>query len=279
MNDITIRPVGAVVYWGCSTTDREKLSEKAERCGFGDLVPNKRTPESALFNALKDGVPDAGVTRDYLIQPLKSRNQKGFEVVEVHKGTERNSYSALFSARVHSDTVKFSEGLWDYATIDGNTVQDLYDQYRRTLTGAAVGSFLVSVCQRLRGTSLRPSGGIYWIPEDSLDRWNDVTDAVESSACDYGKSEVFRLRTLLDAQSASAVISAITKEVTDQSDEILEGIGELGEKALRTREERSRELKKKVEHYEGMLGESLGKLKTVCDIATKSAAHAALAQL
>ena len=56
-------------------------------------------------------------------------------------------------------------------------------------------------------------------------------------------------------------------------------MGELGARALRTREERSRVLKAKVEHYEQMLGEGLDKLKSVCDIATKSAAHAVLAQL
>tara|TARA_R110000824_G_scaffold189979_3_gene371359 strand:+ start:837 stop:1676 length:840 start_codon:yes stop_codon:yes gene_type:complete len=272
-----VDPVGAVVYWGVGETDRDELGRELGHIGLGKFLPGQRTPDSALFNALKDSVPERGITRDYLIQSHRNRGDNGYEVVEVHKEEQNNGYEALFSARVKDDKITFSEGLWDYATIDASGVQGSYDHFRQVITGSSMGSCLVDICQHLRGTSLRPSGGIYWLPEDAVSLWDEVGLAVSRSAVD--ESSVYRLRTVMDERAAEAVIDAITSEVDAQSAEILDGIGELGERALRTREERSRVLKAKVEHYEQMLGEGLDKLKSVCDIATKSAAHAVLAQL
>ena len=278
-NKVFVDPVGAVVYWGAGETQRDVLKTGLEDLGLERFLPNCRTPESSLFNALKDEVPETGMTRDYLIQSLKDRGNNGYEVVEVLKGDKNNSYSALFSARVDktSERLVLSEGTWDYATLDGPSLQKSYDRYRGILTGSSMGACLVDICQHLRGTSLRPSGGIYWLPEDSVGMWDKVGGAVSQAA--LTESNVYRLRTIMDEKAAVAVIDAITSEVDAQSAEIMEGIGQLGERALRTREERSRVLKAKVEHYEQMLGEGLDKLKSVCDIATKSAAHAVLAQL
>ena len=276
---VEVHPVGAVVYWGVGNTNRKHLKSELDDLGLVQYLPNKRTPDSSLFNALKSDVPEVGASRDYTIQSLKDRGNNGYEVVEILKGEKCNTYNVMYSARVDktSEKVVFSEGLWDYSTIDTAGVQKEYAHFREVLTGSSMGACLVDICQHFRGTSLRPSGGIYWLPEDAVETWDKVGQAVFDSG--DGDSSVYRLRTVLDESAASAVIDAITAEVDAQSSEIIEGIGELGERALRTREERSRNLKAKVEHYEQMLGEGLDKLKSVCDIATKSAAHAVLAQL
>ena len=278
---VEVHPVGAVVYWGVGNTNRSQLARGLDDLGLVQYLPNKRTPDSSLFNALKHEVPEGGISRDYTIQSLKDRGNNGYEVVEILKGEKYNTYNVLFSARVDktSEKVVFSEGLWDYSVIDNISVQKEYDNFREVVTGSAMGACLVDICQHFRGTSLRPSGGIYWLPEDVVETWDKVGQAVSDSSTGGNESNVYRLRTVLDESAAAAVIDAITAEVDAQSGEIIEGIGELGERALRTREERSRNLKAKVEHYEQMLGEGLDKLKTVCDIATKSAAHAVLAQL
>lgn len=279
--ETSVEAVGCIVYWNCLATDRESLSDGLDGLDMGHLLPNKRTPESALFHALKAFTP-SGKRSDFIVEPLKSRGDNGYEVVEVKRGVSSNDYTPAFSASIDkaSGVVRVIEGSWEYSDINGVNLQILYDKFRNTLSGSSVGACLVDVCQYLKGTSLRPSGGIYWLPEDVIDKWDEVSSVVfDASVSPDGDSSVYRLRTVLDENAASAVIDAITAEVTTQSDEILDGIGELGERALRTREDRSRELKKKVEHYEQMLGESLDKLKSVCDIATKSAAHAVLAQL
>lgn len=272
-----IEPVGAVVYWAGKDTDRKRLKAGLRSIGLEKFLPNKRTPDSALFNALKHTVRRS-ITHDSLIQPLKKRSTNGYEVVRVTKGEQKNEYSPQFSARVNGETVVF-----DKEPSNSDNVQEMYDHYRGLITGSALGACLVDICAHLMGTSLRPSGGIYWIPEDAVGTWDDVADAV-SSAHPQGlgiddMSCVYRLRTLLDANAANAVIDAITAEVDTQSEEIFDGIGQLGERALRTREKRSKELKQKVEHYELMLGQGLDKLKKVCDMAERGAAHAVLAQL
>lgn len=121
------------------------------------------------------------------------------------------------------------------------------------MTGA-----LTAIVGHLGGVSMRPTGGIYWIPQRSLEMWGKVIKAVQNS----GASAVYMAQTVADAESVRAVCAAIQAEVGAEVERIRNDLAEgLTNRSGRVRSAQLSALGNRLREYESDLGTTLGDLR------------------
>ncbi len=278
MNETYRSASGAVVYWSIGDTDRQALFAELDRLGLSSFQPPARTDDSALFQALKThcDVSNGATKRNGRVKIVQRRKKRknGFEVVDVERGEDRNAYTTDFGALVNdSGQIQVD---WGYA--DAAALQGQFEHFKNVLTGAAVGQALVKIVEHYRGVALRPTGGIYWIPEEAVAGWAQVGQAIERAGVGGERNKVYLLRTLMDDQAVRAVRDAITREVSEAAKEIAEDVagGGLGEEALQTRKKKGAELHSRIKEYEGILDDTLSQLHETVSAVEQAVALAAL---
>jgi hypothetical protein len=146
------------------------------------------------------------------------------------------------------------------------------------LRGAAVTDVLTSTVNALAGTTLRPSGGVYWLRESQLATFAGIARACELASLD-GKTAVYRVNHALDADALRAVHDAIVAEVERDANEIhriataekTPGMG-----ALLSVRGAASQLRDKLAEYERILGTQLPALADHIAAADTAAARAQL---
>ena len=270
MNKIQVSAGGAVVFWSAGPTQRELLSERLKQLGLGQYAPAQRTDTACLKDVLR-GCCRGSHTNDKDVQAHDNPKVNGFEVVDVQRGDERNYYVTDFSARVDENgTVITSHGL-AYANL--HEMQKAFDTYRQSVPGTSVGTSLVKILAHLKGTALRPKGGVYWIPDESLDQWQRVVAAVEECG---QNTQAYTMTTLMDAEAVRAVRDAVCREVTEAAEALKRDIaeGDLGEKALESRVSQAKSLHDRIEEYTEILGETTDLLHKAVRVPEMAAASA-----
>lgn len=266
-----LRLGGAVVYWSLSEFSfRDRLANGLADAGFGDLAPDPRPATAALKAALEQTLSGARV----LIRPLQSRD--GFAVVEEQRGQTENVYTQTLSARVEGEGA-FARLAFSPKDERSLAVHQAFDLHQGLISAHQVSECLVKVVERLGGTRLRPSGGFYWLPEDKLNLWQEVSAAVEKAA--FGRPHAcYVLRVAMDADAFRAVRDAIVAEVTAEANRIRAEVlsGELKERALESRRLEAEDLRDKVALYEQLLDTGLASLREAIDAAEEAAAAAVL---
>lgn len=262
-----LRVGGAVVFWSASaTSDRAQIVAGFESLGIGHLAPEPKTPLAALRDALGHTFHGNG----YLVQPLKNKKENGYEVLEVERGITANDYRQILSGRVveHAGCVKVA------LHPPSPTVLNAYQASLDYVTAGAVGKALVAVVDYLQGVPLRPSGGVYWIPERAIETWGKVAAAIESAAVKDTESNVYVMSNVMTADTIRAVRDAISLDVKTQVKTIHEEItaGDIGRFALASRENRLTKLRGRISEYESILGEIMPALHEM----TKSCKDAAM---
>lgn len=135
----------------------------------------------------------------------------------------------------------------------------------------------MKVVESLGGTRLRPTGAVYWVPGHRVADWAEVAAAVEGAS--EGKpSAVYLLRHRIDPDAVRAVRDAVVAEVQTEATRIRAEVlsGELGGRALETRQRLAHELRDKVLLYEHLLHVGLDDLHAAVDAADQAAASATL---
>jgi hypothetical protein len=261
---------GAVVFWSLAEwTDRSRLAARFASLELESLVPDPRPAPAALRAGLEEifGGPRM------LIRPLSSRD--GFAVVREDRGLAANQYQTQLTARVLSgDPPSLTFDPWDSRAV---SVEGAYRTHLERVSAMQVSAALVRAVEWLGGTRLRPSGAVYWVPGHRLDDFARIAQAVEESA-DGRPSAVYVLRHRLDADAIRAVRDAVVAEVQTEVGRIREEVlaGDLGTRALETRQRQATELREKVLLYEDLLSVGLNQLHQAIDDADQTTATATL---
>ena len=251
----TVQTSGCVTFWTVSdNTSYTALAAALANLPFAVKMPNPRTPGRALQAALtkKFGGPDR------LVRPLDTKD--GYCVVSEAKGSDDNSYQTIVTCKVTSDG-------HDIATIpNGSVTRMVKDQWmieRDLVDARAITPALLWGVTVLGGVSLRRTGGIYFVPHAGMSQWEQLGQAVESA----GPNSVYRIRMEADTVTLRSVAVAITAEITEASDTLMDAIrnGGLGERAVANRKQAATILRRKVQAYEAILGKSLDGLVTMLD--------------
>lgn len=259
---------GSAVFWTLGEeTDFNTLCNALARAGFGKFTPERMTEYAALKQTLETEFPS------HEVFPVKGIGIT-FEVVKVERDQfdKRNEYRHILTATatrwqtVETDT---NDGAMD------SRLTDHYRQNRDTVPYHNVSRCLVDIVYSLQGTTLRPSGGIYWIPNLNWERWEMIGQAIESAG---PKNKVFALRTFLDEHSAAVLRSALADEITREAKQIDSTLTdpETGLKAAGTAKRKANDLRRKIAAYEEAFSMALPELKRALDGATGQEARANL---
>lgn len=268
-----VKTAGAISYWRLSGDTRladltaawaaEGLDEK--------LLPGEPSPEVALRRAV--GAQESSTRRSFKIKGGDFAGGWGLVEVDTSLG--------------HVQTYELLRAKWDAANqridIDASghgLRNDVYDRFpveRASLAPADISSWLIKLANGKSATSLRDSGGIYFVPRGHVDFWRSVGRAVEK--CGH---KVFKIPALHNTEAVEAILDAITTEANAEVEAIeadLEKIGDdaVGKRGLASREKRCSELLKKVAEYEALLGVRLPEIQQRVEDLSSAVATAALA--
>lgn len=243
---------GAIVYWTASKdTSANVLATNLQAIGLDKFVPAPATDAVALKAAMTDlyagATAGAGTN---LIRP----DRNGFSVVTETQGVFGLAHDTVLHAR-------FAHGHLSLTPQDHPDAARLLSAIQSQLDlvpTSSLTSALTSIVGHLGGVSMRPTGGIYWIPQRSLEMWGKVIKAVQES----GASAVYMAQTVADAESVRAVCAAIQAEVGAEVERIRHDLAEgLTARSGRARSAQLSTLGNRLREYEADLGTTLGDLR------------------
>ena len=271
MIEKTTKIAGAVTYWTLAEwTDVNNIGSAFTILGLNKFSPQPPTPLVACKRALVEVFGD----RNTLVRPLG--DDKYAVVREKRVEGDDLDYDVEFKVQA----TKNDQPLVDPAGHPGALpFQEAYTQFRSKVPSGAVGSALAQLARHLGGVRLRESGGVFWLPEDSLETWRKLANACASASV-QGSTLVYVLRTAIDDSAVKAVHDAITKDIQDSAKEIREkSRDQTNVKALERRKDEANALNQRIAAFEAILGHSLDTLRDQAKQAEREAAMAVMAAM
>jgi hypothetical protein len=271
---------GAISYWRLSgDTTLAKLTQAWQAEGLdAALLPSEPSAEVAIRRA---------------VVSQESANRKAFKI----KGGDFNGGWGLVEVDTkdgHVNTTELIRARWDvgYQIIRtdintlsvetskiSNEIQAAFRAARVTLASTDIGGWLVKLADGKAATSLRDSGGIYFVPRPNVAFWEQVARAIQAA----GEHRVFRIPALHCDEAVEAILDSITREARDAAEEIEAELAArteesgIGDRALASRKVRCEKLLDKIRSYETLLGVKLPEIQTRIEGLAGSVVAAALA--
>ena len=264
MQNVSIKFNGALVLWSITgTAEGETVNTKLRELGLPE-APTIDTQEALRLAMHKDS------NRRVMVRPLSQG--VGYALVEEKDTGTEMEYQEVYRAivvdgslvgmpgrKIVSCSVGADSGLSNNKLYQ--MLQARFDSLYGRIDATRLGSCLTNAVRSMGGVAVRNRGGVYWLPEERLEGFSEVAQVVEEGA---RGSSVFRVRTVADEQTVKLITASLDHEVGTEAARIQEELmgGELGERAIETRQRRLGELQSRVEEYEGMLGERMSSLKS-----------------
>ena len=265
MRDVSINFNGATILWSITGA----ASGVALNTRLAELeLPAARVVDEAQALKMAMQVHSRG-QGSLMIRPLSKG--VGYALVqETDTGTDME-YSEIYRAIVIEGSLVGRQGRTVVCKVGKaggnldpmevmNTLQPRFEAYNGCVTSEKMGSCLSSIVRHLGGVAVRPRGGVYWLSDSALPKFQEVAEVIEQLA---PGSQVFRVRTCADEQTVRLVSSSLAHEVQTEASRIQEKLseGSLGERAIESCQKRLKELRNKVESYEGILEQDLETLR------------------
>jgi len=266
--DLLITPeveaCGCVTYWRAGSPIKIADLRAAWEAAGLDMALFRKAPEPAT--ALRRAVLDlatretinAKTERRVLVRPQQEPST--WAVVEeiVAEGVPP-AYTTLEIISFVKDNGP------QFYTVDGTkeqaahilvTVMAGFQAQQGLLAPEDITTWLVKLAEAKNAVTLRDTGGVYFIPRQSLDFWNKAADAIEAAS---GKTHrVFRIPAMRNDEATDAIIDAVTAEAEAMAKKIDEEVTSgLGDRALETRKGRIADMLQKVGSYELLVGQQL----------------------
>ncbi len=235
---------GAVVY--------QSLADEWEQLGLDNkLLPAPVSKSNALRRTL-------ATFRDphVLVRPLQNVVEGYVLVTEMYGSDGMPEYTNGMSVRL-IDGEPHVDGTDDAAT--SKQVRATFNHQLNTLTQQDVSVWLVDLVRSVQAVRLRETGGIYFIPRNTLATWRAYVAAIRAAS----SAKVYEIPSLQSDEAVVAVLDAVTREAEEASEEMaqqLDAIGELSERQRATRMEHIERVEAKVATYEQLFGVRLNAL-------------------
>ncbi len=285
--------VGAIVYWRLSGNIRldpfkaawikEGLEEK--------LLPKLPSVKVSLTRAVDDVA-----TRGRLKTTVKDG---GYALLDK---TEKNGLTVNVNCRVTLDATENlivqeqvpgkAPGTKTWAHLEKHPLLGqltaAFESHKGSLESRDITCWLCKdVMDSLGATTLRESGGIYFVPRDKVERFNRMVQALKA----VSDHKIYQVKAMTGDEAVEAVLDAIVAEAEAAAkaveEDLAQGQGEkegedsetkpLGPRALSTRADRCREMVNKVRQYEELLGKMMPQITERLDDLKVAAMEASLA--
>jgi hypothetical protein len=278
LTDGSIDTAGAVVWWRLAGgLDLEKLKAAWTAAELPERwLPEAPSPEVALRRA----VGELRGSRQ-LVRPLEGT--KGWAVIkESATGDDLDYSKALVVAKLNKvgkATIGAGPGGLDP---QGDSLPDIvrmigevtaaFTRCENEYPSGAVSGWLCDIVSLLGAVSLRDTGGVYFVPRDSLDQWNKVAEALRVTSAHV----VLGMPALRTSDAVDAILDALTQEMNTETTRLDDDVagGKLGKRALNTRLMQINSLGAKLGRYETLLGARLDDIRTKlsqCEVAVTGA--------
>ena len=244
-----------------SKTNADKLKTGLDALNLGQFAPKKNSKLVALHQALK-GVCGR---KDRLIRPLKG--EPGYAVVREEKGEDGKSLShtvefdALMPTDSHCPVFRDPDGEY-FSPFEDNAITQRFQIECERVQASAISKSLVQIIDYMHGISLRPRGGVYWVPQGAVDRFENVAQCFHES-CEGKLNKVYFQTTVHDDKLRDSVIMGLTDSIETETRQMLEVLSQpdVGKRAKKTKMDRCGKLLKRISGYEKMFQVSLQELQ------------------
>lgn len=255
---------GVIVFWRTSDSHKQQVNN-----ALGQYALSEEAQSATLKRALTDKFGGPTI----LVRPMAD---DGFAVINEDRGDKGNTYTELFTARVDEGVITMQS----YAPIDAqhkNAVEQAFTIARLTCPANRVATGMVHLIEGLGGVPLRPQGAVYYLPPQQVPEFTRVAQLIEAASVN-GQTAVYLMKTPTDENTARAVIDALVLETSNEAEKIEEEVfaGELGKRAMLTRETRAMNLLSRLEKYETLFGANLLAVRETLEKVKGAAATAAL---
>ena len=257
---------GAITFYKCQPTPYEVFHSAMSAAGYGNCVPNPRTDQSALTNAVKE----VHGGRNKKIIGRKKPKVNGVELVDIERDTARNGYTTSFGAKVVEGSV-----VTDFGYADQYRLTEEFLKSKAVLTAGAVGKTLADILDKMNGVHGFDDPRNRYVPEYRLAEWRQIRDVLKACSPD---SRITIIRVAMDADTCTAIRDVLTKEVQEQAGKLLDDVskGTLNDDQLHIRAEQAQALVDRINLYSTILDEGLEGLKNVAKLACGAAAAAVM---
>lgn len=261
MKNGTIEIAGSVCFWNIAAeTNQVELAERLTAIGQESSIPHERTAFAAAKQACLKHYRGEG----YRVEKLKDGN--GITVERITRGELENQYTQIAYVIVNDESRTIEKcRVFDQQEANPSQVENaLFDAFLDELklcAANAVGLALARAVEAHDGYRLRPTGGVYFLPNFQSDSFKAIAEIFE--ACGVGgKTMVHRMEVARGDQTIRAVHSTIregvTERIAEMREELVNGLKKNGRK---NRTEEVQRLIDQTTRYETLLDESLAEVR------------------
>lgn len=204
---------GEIVMLSSTETDRDVMKEICKKHGLEKFSWQVMTQANALRLALKENY------RGHMVR----KSKEGYVVVKESVNDDGNDYETERHYRINADYAV--EGNEESKAVH-KLVQDRVTMLRgRMMAGVVTGHVSRLLVKHFGAIRMRPNGGCFFVPKESLERWN-------SWASDYvvcTGNTVHRVQSGCDANTASAVMKTASEDLEQRYKETLEELSNASE--------------------------------------------------
>lgn len=276
MQQENIRIGGAVVFWKLEPEfSRMAIAQGFSRIGMDDYIPNERPDGQCLKESLA-GEYSFMEAKGTVIKVESLKEKGAFEVVAVEKGHNENYYRQVCWAKASKDGSEIS--LFNTNGHSDN-IRERFAARKAVISGSQVSSSLVNMLTDRYAVSLRPNGGLYWIPGSLIGWWGRVCQSIESASGGGDKTALFCLSTVHNPDMVRAVTAGIAEEVDAVMRDIQNEMDNAAEKSsddLHKVRQKAQAMADRLKSYEVHVGASLDGLRKGVEEASTASAMAML---
>lgn len=286
---ISDKAAGKVVFWSLSgDTNRDKLRTELTTAGLPEhALPSEETqPSLSLQNALAKLATGKRVRQERLtqrgawamVQSIVVVDEDAKEKKALGEATEDDpiigedvDHETTFRAWIErkadpnggaSNIILRVKGADDDTA---ESVRDGFQHQREHLATNAVGGwFKRFISEHCDGTNIRPSGGVWFVPEGGVANF----DAMVAACAAAGAQHVFHtIPAVPSDDTVRCVLSAVNREASELLETVEAQIdtGDLGKRALTTKRRSLTSLSNKLKAYDDLLGNALADVRSRLD--------------
>jgi hypothetical protein len=259
---------GAFVWWEPGQMRVDALRDALDNVHVGQFLPKASTVPAAIKEML-DGFLSAANLRirglPIAINPLASE-VRGCEAVQRRPGKQTNDFTHVISVVLdeQADRIRIVSYNPAFFSMPNKTVVEdrmtaVYRQQIDWYPTTMVSACLARVIDHLGGVLCRANGGVYYLPESSLQTFEPLANALE---CAEGELSITITRfTLIPGErSYRLVAQAMEREANDtllQVEDALKSIGRQRQDGRVSRTELLTGLAEKVKRYGEILNQPM----------------------
>lgn len=282
---------GGFAWWEPSPKRVHDFRDALTSVGLCQLLPKASTIPAALKETLSGFIEAANLRvrgLPIVINPL-SNDVKGVEAVQRHPGQSQNQFTHIMSIVFDekNDRINIASHNSSFFAMPSqwaveNRMTTVFQQQLNWYPTPMVSSCLSRVIAHLGGVLCRKTGGVYYLPESALNRFDPLATALESGEGDLAIT-VTKFTLTPGERSYRLVAQSIRREVEEVLVQVEEGLKTIGRQRQNGRDSRTyllSELAEKVSRYEGILGIAMSDLTSaIVTVQEAVDAHSAVEDL